>query len=392
MPHPYRSANSLAQARATLADRLRARRPEIERAILTRVHAIADPSEVPDPEYLPGLRRAVSAAIDYSILSVEVGEKQLTPIPVPLLGQARVAARNEVSLNTVLQRCAAGYTILVHFMEEEAAQDDRLQRGVLMELRSSQVALLDRLLSALSDEHGRGDRDCPGSSQAVLTQRVVRLLAGELVDTSEIAYDFEAYHVGVVAKGPGAGDAVRDLAKAFDSRFLYINIDDDGVWAWLGIRDEIDRQQLGRFVTSAWPSTMPLALGEAGRGRSGWRLTHRQARVAFLVSLERSGDVTQYADVALLASMKQDDLLSTSLRELYINPLAQGREDGGAGLRDTLRAYFTAGRNAASAASALRVSRQTVANHIKTVEQCLGQPLTTCALEMEVALRTLDID
>lgn len=48
-----------------------------------------------------------------------------------------------------------------------------------------------------------------------------------------------------------------------------------------------------------------------------------------------------------------------SLGQLYLEPLARER-DGGQMARETLRAYFGAERNGASAAPVLGVSRQTV--------------------------------
>lgn len=388
-PRPH-STNALAQARASLADRLRSRKPELERAILTRARAIADPSQIPDPEYLPGLRRAVLAAIDRSILSVERPEQQLAPIPMPLLSQARIAGRNDVSLDTVLRRCAAGYTLVVNFMEDEAAKDGRLQNVLLRDIRSSQVALLDHLLSALSAEHSHGRRECPGSPQAILVRRIQQLLAGELIDTSEMPYNFERYHVGVVSTGDAAMDAVGSLAKAFDSRLLSIDIDNGEVWAWLGTQHELDRQRLGEFVSSTWPPAVPLALGEANNGLTGWRLTHQQAKAAFLVAPGQPSGVAQYADVALLASMSQDELLIASLKWLYLDRLADGR-DGGLTLRATLRAYFASNRNSSSTAALLGVSRQTVTNRLRTIEERIGRPLIACTADLEAALR-LDED
>jgi DNA-binding MarR family transcriptional regulator len=379
------------QARASLVERLRARQGEIERAIFERMRGIADPSGIVDPEYLPGLKRAVAAAVDYSFRGVEAGEQWSTPIPVPLLGQARMAARNDVGLDTVLQRCAAGHALLINFMEAEAEQDGRLQPGALADLRISQVALLDRLYSALAKEHGRGARDRPGSSRAALAQRVRRLLAGELVDTSEIPYDFEAHHVGVVTKGAEAAGAVRALAKAFDSRLLAVEADDDIVWAWLGSRRPIDRRELESQTASSWPPSTPLALGETSKGRIGWGLTHRQARAAFSVTPKRPGSVVQYGDVALLAAMLQDDLLVISMRQFYLAPLT-GERDGGEELRRTLRAYFTAERNISSAAAALGVSRRTVGNRLRSIEAKIGRPLTGVMAEIEVALWLADLD
>jgi DNA-binding PucR family transcriptional regulator len=98
------------------------------------------------------------------------------------------------------------------------------------------------------------------------------------------------------------------------------------------------------------------------------------------------GKPVRYADVALLSSMVQDDLLSASLRELYLLPLDDER-GGGVTLRETLRAYFAAGRNGASAAAALNVSRQTITNRLQTVEARVGRSLVDCATTIEVALR-----
>lgn len=309
---------------------------------------------------------------------------------MPLLSQARLAARNNVGLNTLHQRCIESHILLIDFIEREA-QNGRSHRGELTTLRGSQVALLHRLISALSDEHARGDRDCPGSPQTALTQRVRRLIAGELVDTSDIPYDFEAHHVGVLTKGPEAIEAVRSLARTFDSRLLSIDIGDDTIWAWLGTRQAIDRQRLVRFAATSWPPSAPLALGETNKGRTGWCLTHRQARAAFSISLQGSCRVAHYADVALLASMNRDELLSSSLRHLYLEPLTTTR-DGGVVFLETLSAYFASSRNSSSTAAALGVSRQTVANRLRAIEERLGSPLASCEAEVAAALRLADFN
>ena len=94
----------------------------------------------------------------------------------------------------------------------------------------------------------------------------------------------------------------------------------------------------------------------------------------------------RYAEVALLASMLRDDLLVSSLEEIYLAPLARER-DGGVVARATLRAYFATERNVSSAAAVLGVSRQAVGRRLKAIEQRLGRPLNECAVEIEAALR-----
>ena len=108
---------------ADLSTLLRARREEIELAALNRVYAIADPVEVADPQYAEGLKLAVGAALDYGLTALEHNEESAPPIPSVLLAQARLAARNRVSLDTVLRRYFAGYTLLGDFLVGEAESE-----------------------------------------------------------------------------------------------------------------------------------------------------------------------------------------------------------------------------------------------------------------------------
>ena len=84
--------------------------------------------------------------------------------------------------------------------------------------------------------------------------------------------------------------------------------------------------------------------------------------------------------------MAKDEVLTASLREIYLAPLEAGR-DGGAIDRETLCAYFAAGRNGRAAAAALSVSRQTVSSRLRSVEEKIGRSLLACGSDLELALR-----
>ena len=129
---------------------------------------------------------------------------------------------------------------------------------------------------------------------------------------------------------------------------------------------------------------MSIALGEPAQGLAGWRLTHRQAAGALSIA-ERRAKPVRYADVSLLAAALRDELLAASLRRLYLEPL-EAERDGGAILRDTLRAYFDCGRNVTSAAATLGVDRKTVTARLRGAEQHIGRPLGGCAAELQTAL------
>ncbi len=380
-----------ARVRSELAKRLRERQPEIEQATLTRVYAIADPAEIGDPTYTDSLRAAVLAAIDYGLQGIENSERNSLPIPAILLMQARLAARNRISLDLVLRRYFAGYTLLGDFVLKEADEGDLLGISEIKRLLRTQAVLFDRLVAAITDEYERDARDLPRTLEERRVDQVERLLEGELLDTSELQYEPLAHHLGVVAVGPNASSAIRIAARKLGCSILLVQRG-ESVWAWLGARREpISPERLENLLNKSVPQRASVAIGEPGYGLSGWRMTHRQANAALPVALRTAECVVRYAKVALLASMLGDDLLATSLRELYLAPLRQER-DGGAVARETLRAYFDTERNVSSTAAALRVDRSTVTNRLHRVEECVGRPLSTCAAEVEAALRLEDLE
>jgi hypothetical protein len=369
-----------------LIARLHARRPEIEQAILDRVQALGGPQDTSNPEYAHGLRATVSLALDHSLAALGRSEERTPPVPAMLLAQARLAARAGVSLDTVLRRYVAGYTLLGDFLISAAAEGSELRGRSLQRLLRTQAALFDQVLSAVSEEYSREQQGRLANAEQRRADRVRRLLAGELLDTSELAYDFEGHHMGMIATGPRAARWLAELAKALDRRLLLVCREQEAVWAWLGSGRRFEREELEGLVARDLPGDLVLALGEPGQGLSGWRLTHRQARAALPIALRGDRRLICYGDVALLASMMRDDLLTASLRTLYLAPLAQER-DGGTVAMETLRAYFAAGRNASSAAAALNVSRQTVKNRLGAIEERIGRSLSVCANELEAALR-----
>jgi hypothetical protein len=358
--------------------------------MLTRAYAVSDPHTMDDPEYVTGLRAAISAALTYGLAAIELGQDRYVPIPPAVLAQARQAARSGVNLDTVLRRYFAGYTLLGDFVMQEAEGGEPLGIGQVHRFERDQAALFDRLLVAITDEYAREAQGCLKSSEERRAERVRQLLAGQPLDTSQLGYEIEAWHIGVLISGPGAAEGIGVLAAALDRRLLLVSGGEETSWAWLGGRREVNSTEVERLVSAGWPTSTSLAVGEPGYGLAGWRLSHRQARAAMPVVQRGSEKQVRYADVALLASMLQDDLLTTSLRQLYLVPL-EAERDGGEVLRKTLRAFFAAERQVSSAAAALGVKRHTVTNRLRAVEERLERPLTSCAEELAAALRLEDL-
>jgi len=362
--------------------RLDARRQEIEEAALTRIHAIADPAEVADPAYREGLRAAVSSAISYAFEALERGGEQAPPPPPALLAQARLAARVGVGLDTVLRRYFAGYTLLGDFLAREA-EAGRLPAAPEPLMRSLST-IFDRLIAAVSEEYEREASASPDSAAQRRTERVSALLAGEPVDPGELAYELDAWHTAALIAGPGCERAARELVGKLDCRLLLVSREAGLLWLWLGSRRALPSTELARLAVEL-PERLSFAIGEPGHGLAGWRFSHRQAVAALPIAQRGPDPVVRYVDVALLAATLNDELLCAALKRAYLDPIEDGR-DGGKVARQTLRAYFQAGRNISSAAALLRASRNTVTLRLRAIEEQLGRPLSLCGVELEVAL------
>lgn len=383
------SARSLDEARSALSSRLRERLPELEATITTRVYAISDPRDVTDPTYLQGLHAALPVALDAAIVAIESGERHTPDIPPALLAQARLAARAGVSLDTVLRRYFAGNALFADVLVEEAERA-AVPGSAVRRLLRTQATLFDRLLAGVSGEYAREARSRPTDSAERRRECVKRLLAGELADHSELGYDLDAHHHGLMAKGEGVQELVLELAKRLDRRLLAVCREEEPVWAcWLGGRRPLATDQVLRALDDVFPDRFIVTVGEPGEGLSGWRFSHRQAKAALSIAERRGQPIVRYADVAVLASIVRDDLVATSLRQLYLAPLERAR-DGGEAARQTLRAYFAAERNISSTAAALGVDRRTVRNRVRAVEDLYGRPLRALATDLETALRLDD--
>jgi hypothetical protein len=371
---------------AQIAAALRERRAEIEGAILIRVHAVSELPPRGGPEYAEGLRAAVAAGVEYGLEGIERGEQSAPPVPEALLAQARLAARSGVSLDTVLRRYFAGHVLIEDFMVEEAERTELLGPAELKRLLRSQAAIVDRLLAVVSEAYAEEAKRRPQGAERRKAERIERLLAGEPLDTAEIGYGFDGWHLGIVCSGQGGGEMVASLARSLDARPLLIDREEGVLWGWLGSGERCNVGEVLRLASREVPEGLALALGEPGEGMSGWKLSHRQAGATLPVALRGHERVVRYREVAMLAAVLQDELLATSLRQLFLIPLEAGR-DGGETLRQTLVAYFASGWSASAAAALLGVKRHTVSIRLRTAEELIGRPISTCASELEMAMR-----
>jgi PucR C-terminal helix-turn-helix domain/GGDEF-like domain len=376
-------AVALEQGRIGLIGRLRAREREIEDAIYARVSGMFTQVSGEDADYETGLRATVAAAVNLSLTEMEDPAELPAPIPSVAIAQAHRAARRNISVDTMLLRYIGGHRVLGAFVMDEAHRCGLSSNGpVLRHLRTTQEAVLERLMITIAHEHKQERERIERSREECHTELVQRLLAGERPDTSDLDYELdEAWHLGIIANGPRAKRIVRGLADDLRRQLLCLSTGESSVWAWIGGRQELEMTRVERILSTTSADEASLVLGEPRRGVSGWRLTHREAQAALLVAQRRPESMVRFADHALLALVLQNESLVRSLAGIYLpslgNPVA----------RETVRAYFSAGCNAATAAAKLAIDRHTVERRLRAIEANLGRQLRSCHAELEVVLR-----
>jgi sugar diacid utilization regulator len=212
------------------------------------------------------------------------------------------------------------------------------------------------------------------------------LLAGGPADVGGLGYELDAWHLGMIGTGLGVGQAVRAAVAGSACELLCVPHDEQSVWAWLGGQRKAVTGATKRLRSARWPAGVTLAVGELREGVDGWRWTHHEARAALMVAPPKPQGVTRCADVILEAAMLRDGTLARTLRDVYLSPLDELRI-GGQVARDTLRAYFAAGRSTRDAADRLKVDRRTVWYRLDKIAKGLGWSPEERGAELEIALR-----
>ena len=217
-------------------------------------------------------------------------------------------------------------------------------------------------------------------------QAVKDVLEDDLAPGDELDVNLEQHHLGLVVWGEDGPEAARGLATALGRPLLSVSPFESVWWGWLS-----GTQPLGLVAEAVVRAFEPppgtgVAVGLEAFGEEGFRATHRQAQRARRVAQRSGPSVVAYSDVAAEALLGDD---AAEARAFVAHEL-RGIEDDSVTsrrIRETIAAYFAAEHNAASAAAALGVHQQTVANRLRAAEERLGHPVASRRFELEAALR-----
>jgi hypothetical protein len=211
------------------------------------------------------------------------------------------------------------------------------------------------------------------------------MLEADPLASSHFDIDVNHYHLGLVAWGEGADEAVRLLASRLGRPLVLKLRLSQNWWGWISGSRPLNAHERAELQSFRPTDGIRVAFGLEGFGEPGFRSTNHQAlRAQWVASKEPA--VIHYDDVAVeaLATEAEYDARAFVAQEL------RGIDDASplsVRLRETLTAYFDAELNAASAGAALGVHHQTVKNRLRAIEDRIGHPLGARHLELAVALR-----
>jgi len=268
---------------------------------------------------------------------------------------------------------------------EASVKDERTKRELLRHGSQYFFQYADLVSRYMAEGYQRGVERAAAQGEHHRFQAMKGLLEADPLASSHFDVDLNHYHLGFVAWGEGADEAVRQLGTSLGRPVLLTLRLHHNWWGWISGSRPLTRheqEELRRFDPGP---EVRIAFGLEGFGEAGLRSTHHQALRAQWVT-PAGPAVIHYRDVAIeaLATEAERDARAFVSHEL------RGIDDSSAAsqrLRETLAAYFGAELNAASAGAALGVHHQTVTNRLRVIEERLGHPLGTRHLELALALR-----
>jgi hypothetical protein len=309
--------------------------------------------------------------------------------PQELVDSALMAEATGLPLWACVQAYRTGHAVQWQAWCEavEAQRLEPAERLALLRAGSDYMfAYADRCARWIELEYTRA-RDRRLRSEEQLRMQLVRdLLEGKPVDSSQLGYSVDGWHLAVIASGTEGEPVLLELSARLEAQLLHVAADAATWWGWLRPNqignDIID----GRLRTLSLPGGVVLGTGEPGEGHEGFRRSHIQAQYAAKIGSRRDQAMTRYGEVALEALATSDLEQAEWFVSQELGPLA--RDDRRAKiLRDTLRAYFVAGQTGSSAAVMLGVHERTVGNRLRAAERLTGHAIQSRRAELETALR-----
>lgn len=324
--------------------------------------------------------------------------------PSAALEYARRLAQNGVPIHALVRAYRLGQSRLlkeasvhIHAMFDEGEASVIFER-IVVETFAYIDWISEAIISIYQEERERWLSD----QQALRADIVRQVMANKATDLPGaeklLDYPFRQWHVGAAIwsseteSGEHSGIERHAVQLARQLRCsgapLVIPQDRSSSWAWFPFgQTEPDRIP---FSSAIRELAIPLrfALGSAGYGASGFRMTLRNAictREVALASGELEQNVLTYPEISSVALLTRDLSATREWVEMTLGPLAIDDESQ-ARLRETLRVFLAHGASYTAAAAELVMHKNSVKYRVERAIMELGRGLGSDRLDVELAL------
>jgi hypothetical protein len=326
--------------------------------------------------------------------------------PAAALEYARRRAQRGTPLTALLRAYRLGHACFSDWVLRELAQqtnDVQMITAATLSMSRIVAGYVDQTSEEIVAAYTRERENWLRNRSAARAARIRDLLSGERINLSAteatLGYRLRQYHVGVVCWAGDATAAVDNITRlehaisqvagkaACSGDPVFLPRDESSAWAWLplGIRDTFDAAGAS---TSGVDGDIHFAFGDAAKGVTGFRLTHRQAVAAQAVALAPGSPprAVAFSEVAPVAMMLGSADL---LRAWVLSTLAglAADDDHHARLRDTLLVFLQSGGSYKTTAERLMLHKNTVQYRVRKAEESLGRPMGENRHDVELALR-----
>jgi hypothetical protein len=350
--------------------------------------------EIPQLDHDKPLRALLASSIDSNVaacLQIMQHRIDLAAVRAPTVAieYARRLAQRGIPLTALLRAYRLGHARFSDWLLTELAEhtgDPEMIIATTLSLSRIVAGYIDQTSEEMVATYARERENWLRKRSAARAARIRDLLSGERINVSAteaaLGCRLRQYHVGLVC-WTAAADSVTRLEYAISNvaakiagagEPVILPRDESSAWAWLplGIRDRFDAAGAAAAGVDA---DLHFAFGDAGRGVTGFRLTHQQALAAQAVALAAGTPprVVTFGEVAPVAMMLGSAEL---LRGWVLATLAGLATDDEyhARLRDTLLIFLQSGGSYKAAAEQMMLHKNTVQYRIGKAEESLARP------------------
>lgn len=397
---------------ATLAALAEEARGQVEELtdLVTAAIVGAEPQLGADEAIAEDLRRSARANVERGLgLIAEPGPAQ-DPADAPPEAAALATSllRRGVEPGALIQAYRVGQNAFWGWWMREAAaeiDDPRVLIDALERSSARMFGYVDAVIAHVLRHYHEERERWVGGTLARRAEVLHAILAGEDGDASAasraLSFELDRPLIALAlwrTDGPPAADHPLDsldglaqtVASALgDGRALTLPAGSGTLWAWIAAPGDDALARAARAAENARARNEAVALGGPGRGTSGLRAAHRDALEARRVAqLNGSPGVVRFDEVELVALLSADADRLRAFVARTLGPLAAD-QPAAERLRESLSAWFVSGANARSAAELLGTHKNTVLYRVHRAEALLDRPLSSGALDVQVALEAL---